>query len=90
MRRVYSCIKLACDVHHGVCNINVLTERFEEPEEQYFAKCQLKFNPQLGGISQILKPNEIGIIRRQKYNARRLTIPMLKFILHVVDTMVYF
>ncbi|KAL2834729.1 ribonuclease H-like domain-containing protein [Aspergillus pseudoustus] len=59
---IYNCIKRACDVRHGVRNINVLAERFKERKEQYFANVGLKFNLKLGGINQILKPNELGII----------------------------
>ncbi|KAL3465293.1 ribonuclease H-like domain-containing protein [Aspergillus heterothallicus] len=59
---IYNCVKMACDVRHGVRNINVLAERFKDCKDQYFANVGLKFNLKLGGINQILKPNELGII----------------------------
>ncbi|KAL3494045.1 ribonuclease H-like domain-containing protein [Aspergillus germanicus] len=63
---IYNCVKLACDVRHGVRNINVLAERFKERKEQYFANVGLKFNLKLGGINQIVKPSELGIIGEGK------------------------
>lgn len=59
---VYNCLKLSCDVRHGVRNINVLAEKFSGANDQYFANVGLKFNLKLGGANQSLHGNELGII----------------------------
>ncbi|KAL2831778.1 ribonuclease H-like domain-containing protein [Aspergillus cavernicola] len=63
---IYNCVKQACDLRHGVRNINVLAERFKERKEQYFANVGLKFNLKLGGINQIVKPKELGLVGEGK------------------------
>lgn len=63
---IYNCIKQACDIHHGVRNVNVLAERFKGCNEQYFANVGLKFNLKLGGVNQVVKPNQLGIIGEDK------------------------
>ncbi|KAL5044938.1 hypothetical protein BDW71DRAFT_198603 [Aspergillus fruticulosus] len=63
---LYNCIKKACDIRHGVRNINVLAEQFCKRSEQYFANVGLKFNLKLGGVNQVVRPNQLGIIREGK------------------------
>ncbi|KAF9894376.1 hypothetical protein FE257_007879 [Aspergillus nanangensis] len=63
---IYNCIKRACDIKHGVRNINVLGQHFKEAKDQYIANVGLKFNLKLGGVNQTLKPNELGIISEGK------------------------
>ncbi|KAL4925470.1 putative RNA interference and gene silencing protein (Qde2) [Aspergillus undulatus] len=63
---IYNCVKKACDIDHGVRNINVLAEQFKNSNPQYLANVGLKFNLKLGGINQIVKPEELGIIGEGK------------------------
>ncbi|CBF85033.1 hypothetical protein AN1519.2 [Aspergillus nidulans FGSC A4] len=63
---LYNCIKRACDVRHGVRNINVLAEQFCKRNEQYFANVGLKFNLKLGGVNQVVRPSQLGIIGEGK------------------------
>ncbi|PTU23924.1 hypothetical protein P175DRAFT_010743 [Aspergillus ochraceoroseus IBT 24754] len=63
---LYNCIKQACDIRHGIRNVNVLGERFRNCADQYFANVGLKFNLKLGGINQLLRPTELGIIGENK------------------------
>ncbi|KAL3478994.1 ribonuclease H-like domain-containing protein [Aspergillus californicus] len=63
---IYNCVKRACDIRHGVSNVNVLGERFRERKEQYFANVGLKFNLKLGGINQVVGGKELGIISENK------------------------
>ncbi|KAL5001644.1 ribonuclease H-like domain-containing protein [Aspergillus recurvatus] len=63
---LYNCIKKACDIRHGVRNINVLAEQFCKRSEQYFANVGLKFNLKLGGVNQVVRPNQLGIIGEGK------------------------
>ena len=62
----YNCIKRACDLTHGVRNINVLAEKFRVANAQYFANVGLKVNLKLGGANQVLDPKELGIIGQGK------------------------
>ncbi|KAL4957388.1 ribonuclease H-like domain-containing protein [Aspergillus filifer] len=63
---LYNCIKQACDVRHGVRNINVLASQFAKGNPQYFANIGLKFNLKLGGINHKLMPSQLGIIGEGK------------------------
>ncbi|KAL4977719.1 ribonuclease H-like domain-containing protein [Aspergillus desertorum] len=63
---LYNCIKKACDIRHGVRNVNVLAEQFCKRNEQYFANVGLKFNLKLGGVNQVVRPNQLGIIGEGK------------------------
>lgn len=63
---IYNCVKQACDIRHGVRNVNVLADRFRGCSEQYFANVGLKFNLKLGGVNQVVKPNQLGIIGEGK------------------------
>lgn len=63
---LYNCIKRACDVRYGVRNINVLAEQFCKRNEQYFANVGLKLNLKLGGVNQVVRPSQLGIIGEGK------------------------
>ncbi|KAL4798294.1 ribonuclease H-like domain-containing protein [Aspergillus venezuelensis] len=63
---LYNCIKQACDIRHGVRNINVLASQLAKGNPQYFANVGLKFNLKLGGINQKIMPNQLGIIGEGK------------------------
>ncbi|KAL6230415.1 hypothetical protein BDW75DRAFT_73543 [Aspergillus navahoensis] len=63
---LYNCIKKACDIRHGVRNINVLAEQFCKRNEQYFANVGLKFNLKLGGVNQVVRPSQLGILGEGK------------------------
>ncbi|RDW81679.1 putative RNA interference and gene silencing protein (Qde2) [Aspergillus mulundensis] len=63
---IYNCVKKSCDIRHGVRNINVLAEQFAKRNEQYFANVGLKFNLKLGGVNQVVRPNQLGIIGEGK------------------------
>ncbi|KAE8382191.1 ribonuclease H-like domain-containing protein [Aspergillus bertholletiae] len=62
----YNCIKRACDLTHGVRNINVLAEKFRKVDPQYFANVGLKVNLKLGGANQVLESKELGLIGQGK------------------------
>lgn len=64
--KIYNCVKKACDIRHGVRNVNVLAERFKGCNEQYFANVGLKFNLKLGGINQVVKMKQLEIIGQDK------------------------
>ncbi|KAL4943808.1 hypothetical protein BDV06DRAFT_234280 [Aspergillus oleicola] len=63
---LYNCIKQACDIRHGVRNINVQASQLKKGSPQYFANVGLKFNLKLGGINQVVNPKELGIIGEGK------------------------
>ncbi|KAI9374393.1 ribonuclease H-like domain-containing protein [Aspergillus egyptiacus] len=63
---IYNCIKQACDLHYGVRNVSVSSQQFAKRSEQYYANVGLKFNLKLGGINQIVRPKDLGIISEGK------------------------
>ncbi|OJJ46103.1 hypothetical protein ASPZODRAFT_133093 [Penicilliopsis zonata CBS 506.65] len=63
---IYNSIKQICDLRRGVRNVNVLAQKFDGANDQYFANVGLKINLKLGGANQALNPAEMGIISEGK------------------------
>lgn len=64
--RIYNYVKQACDLRYGIRNVNVVAEKFANPNEQYTANVGLKINLKLGGANQTLCTADLGIISKGK------------------------
>ncbi|GKZ75450.1 hypothetical protein AnigIFM56816_000103 [Aspergillus niger] len=64
---IYNTVKRACDLTHGVRNVNVVADKFRKlNNDQYWANVGLKFNLKLGGNNQLIDPKELGLIGQNK------------------------